>query len=215
MNYVAAILGLLALLAAPVQAAAQAKPLFETSAKSFSWGLSMPIPPLVKVVVGTLGPSGPRQLDDCVRSQGLQPRNYRGLLLSGAFSPSPGHRLHVVRASDKYCAAFYGPRDFVYYLVDERTGGPDRGFKLVLQNRGDRMAVLPKVTNGLNDIEAAGCNERGCRIARLAFDGRRYRAVQCEESEIRGKRETRRPRACGSDAFRDDQAVDPAPRPRR
>ncbi len=218
MKTAAAILGVLASLgggAAQAQPAAQ--PLLELHAKVVSWGMVMPIPPVARAVLATLGPPQMRQLDDCLRQQRLQPRDYKALMLSWAY-PTPGHRLHVVRASPKYCGVFYGTRDFAYYLVDERRGGGrPPSFTLLLANRGDRMAVLPKVTNGLNEIEAAGCDDRGCRIARLAFDGRRYRPVQCEESTVRGQREVRRPRRCGSDPFPDDQ-VPPAaapPRPRR
>lgn len=215
MKTAAAIIGLLALLGGAAQAQPAGQPLLELKAKSVSWGLTLPIPPVVNIVVGTLNSAQRQQLDGCVREQRLQPRNYRGLLLSWYYPSSRGHRLHVVRASDKYCAPFYGPNDFSYYLIDERSSGGPKSFNLVLANRGDRVAILSKVTNGLNEIEAAGCNAGRCRIARMAFDGRRYRSVQCEESEIRGKAEVRRPRRCGSDALPDDRAPAPAPRPRR
>lgn len=211
----AAFVGILALLGGVAQAQPPGAPLLELKAKSVSWGLTLPIPPVVNIVVGTLNPAQRQQLDGCVREQRLQPRNYRALLLSWYYPSSRGHRLHVVRASDKYCAPFYGPNDFSYYLIDERSGGGPKSFNLVLANRGDRMAILPKVTNGLNEIEAAGCNAGRCRIARMAFDGRRYRPVMCEESEVRGRNEVRRPRRCGSDPFPDDQAPAPPPRPGR
>jgi hypothetical protein len=211
MKTAAAIIGVLALHGASAQAQPAQQPLLELHAKVVSWGMVMPIPPVARVVLGTLSRPQMQQLDDCLRQQRLQPRDYRALMLAWAY-PTPGHRLHVVRASPKYCGVFYGERDFAYYLVDERRGGGPPSFRLLLANRGDRMALLPKVTNGFNEIETAGCNDRGCRIARMAFDGRRYRPVQCEESTIRGKAEVRRPRRCGSDAFRDDQAP---PRPAR
>jgi hypothetical protein len=195
MKPVAAIIGLLALLGGAAQAQPAAPPLLELYAKVVSWGMVQPIPPVA-------------------RKQRLQPRDYKALMLAWAY-PTPGHRLHVVRATAKYCGVFYGERDFAYYLVDERRGGGPPSFNLVLANRGDRMKVLSKVTNGLNEIEAAGCDDRGCRIARMAFDGRRYRPVQCEETIVRGKREERRPRRCGSDAFPDDQVAPPTPRQKR
>ena len=150
-----------------------------------------------------------------MRQQHLQPRNSRGLLLSWNYPSSPGHRLYVVRASDKFCGVFYGATDFNYYLVDERMGGQPSTFRLLYQGHGDRLAILPAVTNGFNEVEATGCNAGGCRIARLAFNGRQYRPVQCEETVAHGKSEVRRARGCGSDAFPDDQAVEPAPRPKR
>ncbi len=214
MKTAVAIIGILASLGGAAQAQPAAQPLLELHAKVVSWGLVMPIPPVARVVLGTLSKPQLAQLDDCLRQQRLQPRDYRALMLAWAY-PTPGHRLHVVRASPKYCGVFYGTRDFAYYLVDERRGGGPPSFNLVLANRGDRMSILPKVTNGLNEIEAAGCNDSGCRIARMAFDGRRYRPVQCEETTIRGKSETRRPRRCGSDSFPDDQAPVPTPRPKR
>jgi hypothetical protein len=214
MKTAAAIIGILALLGGPVQAQPAAQPLLELHAKVVSWGMVMPIPPVARVVLGTLSKPQLLQLDDCLKRQRLQPRDYRALMLAWAY-PTPGHRLHVVRASPKYCGVFYGDRDFAYYLVDERRGGGPPSFNLVFANRGDRMAILPKVTNGLNEIEAAGCNDGGCRIARMAYDGRRYRPVQCEETVVRGKSEVRRARRCGSDSFPDDQAPPPATRPRR
>ena len=172
----------------------------------------MPIPPVANLVIGTLDPTRRAQLDACVSAQNLQPRNYRGLLLAWYHPTVPGHRLHVVRASEKFCAPFYGTHDFAYYLIDESSNGGRTSFRLVLQNRGDRLSVLPTVSNGLNDIQTAGCDTHGCRIARMAFDGRSYRPVQCEATEIRGKTEVRRPRRCGSDSGRDDQlAGAPAP----
>lgn len=211
MKRTAAVIGVLALLGGT----AQAQPLLELKARSVAWGLVMPIPPVANIVVGTLDKSKAQQLDGCVREQRLQPRNYRGLLLAWTYPSSPGHQLHVVRASDKFCAPFYGERDFNYYLIDERTDVRPRSFRLLFQGHGDRLAILPKVTNGFNEIETAGCDPRGCRIARRAFDGRQYRPVQCEETEVRGKGEVRRARRCGSDAFPDDQASSPAPRPTR
>lgn len=214
MKTAAAIIGVLGVLGGVAQAQPAPQPLLELHAKVVSWGLVMPIPPVARAVLGTLSSPQVQQLDDCLRRQRLQPRDYRALMLAGTY-PTPGHRLHVVRASPKYCGVFYGERDFAYYLVDERRGGGrPPTFNLVLANRGDRMAILPKVTNGLNEIEAVGCNDSGCRIARMAYDGRRYRPVQCEETTIRGKSEARRPRRCGSDAFPDDQAP-LAPRPKR
>jgi hypothetical protein len=211
----AAAIGFLVILTNAAQAAPGPAPLLELKARTVSWGLTMPIPPVVNTIVGSLEPARRQQLDICVREQHLQPRNYRGLLLSWAYPSSPGHQLHIVRASERYCGVFYGGQDFNYYLVDEQRGGGQVRFRLLFANHGDRLAILPKVTNGFNEIETAGCNERGCRIARMAFNGRTYRPVQCEESEVRGKAEVRRPRACGSDAFVDDQALTPLPKPRR
>ncbi len=212
MKVAAAIICVLTLLSGVARAAPAAAPLLELKAQSVSWGLVMPIPPVANLVVGTVDKS---KLDQCVRDQRLQPRAYRGLLLSWAYPSSPGHQLHVVRASEKYCGLFYGARDFNYYLIDEHRSGGRSSFRLLLANRGDRLAVLPAVTNGFNEIETAGCNAGGCRIARMAFDGRRYRPVQCDESVIRGKTEVRQPRRCGSDTFPDDQPPAPTSRPRR
>ena len=213
MKMAAAVVSILALLGGAARAAPAAQPLLELKARTVAWGLVMPIPPVANIVVGTVDKSTTPQLDGCVREQHLQPHNYRALLLSWNYPSSPGHRLYVVRGSDKLCGAFYGVRDFNYYLIDERMGGPSSAFKLLFQGHGDRLAILPAVTNGFNEIEATGCNDGGCRIARMAFDGRQYRPVQCEET--RGKGEVRRARRCGSDAFPDNQAPDPAPRPKR
>lgn len=192
-------------------ASAAPPPLLELKAKSVSYGLVQPIPPVANIVVGSLNGAQKQQLDACVSAQHLPARNYRALLLWGVFPSSPGHKLHVVRASERYCGVFYGTDDFAYYLIDESRGGGTAGMKLIFANRGDRMKVLPSVTNGLNDIEATGCAAGTCRIARLAFNGRTYRPASCEESTMRGKAEVRKPRVCGSDAFADDKAPSPPP----
>jgi hypothetical protein len=211
----AAIIGFLMLLGSAAQAQPAKVPILELKAKSVSYGLVQPIPPITNIVVASLGSAQKQQLDACLRTQHLQPRNYRALLLWGAFPSSPRHRLHVVRASERYCSVFYGASDMAYYLIDEKVGAGSAGMKLVLANRGDRVLVLPAVTNGLNEIEATGCDGGKCRIARMAFDGRTYRPVECQESDVRGKGESRRQRRCGSDAFRDDKAPAPAPRSKR
>jgi hypothetical protein len=215
MKMAAAIIGFLALLGSAAQAAPAKAPLLELKAKSVSYGLVQPIPPITNIVVASLNGAQKLQLDDCLRTQHKPPRNYRALLLWGVFPSSPAHRLHVVRPSERYCSVFYGASDMAYYLIDERPGAGPAGMKLVLANRGDRLLVLPAVTNGLNEIEATGCNGGKCRIARMAFDGRTYRPVECEESEVRGKGEVRRPRRCGSDGFADDKAPVSVPQPKR
>ena len=207
------LIGMLTMLTGTAVAAPAAEPLLELRARTVAWGLVMPIPPVANIVVGTLDKSNAALLDSCVREQHLQPHNYRALLLSWNNPSSPGHRLYVVRGSEKLCGAFYGVKDFKYYLIDEQLGRPSSTFKLLLQGHGERLAVLPAVTNGFNEIEATGCNDGGCRIARMAFDRRQYRPVQCEESQVRGKSEVRRSRVCGSDATPDDQAP-PTTRPK-
>lgn len=216
MKLLAAIVSVLALAGPAAQAAPSGQPLLTLDSQVVSWGLTMPIPPVASVIVATVGKARQPELDACLAKQRLQPHDYKALLLAWSYRAAPGHRMHLVRASPRYCGVFYDRDDFIYYVVDERSGGGrPPSFNIVHIGRGSRVSVLPTVSNGLSDIEAAGCKAGKCRIARQAFDGRQYRAVQCEESTIRGKRETRAPRRCGSDGFPDNQVPPAVPRPKR
>ena len=55
MKTAAVIIGVLALLCGAAQAQPAAQPLLELHAKVVSWGMVQPIPPVARVVLGTLG----------------------------------------------------------------------------------------------------------------------------------------------------------------
>lgn len=194
-----------AFVCAPV-AAVGAQPILKMEAESSTRRMGVPGHQVVDVIIGSLEKDDIVVLDQCLEYQKLKPHDYRHLLRSVVFRPSPGHLLHFVRASDVACSGWYGAHSFQYYLVEESRLDGIRKFKIVFEDRGDRFAVYDKVNHGLNEIEATGCIAIECRSARMSFDGQQYRPIRCTRTTFNRNREIREPRPCGSDDWRDDQS---------
>ncbi len=194
-------------------APAQLKAIFRTGTESSTTGLALPPLEIVNVVVQSMDKEDVRELDQCVEDQQLKPHAYQKLLRSAVVRPSPGHILYFVRGSNAYCGGLYGAHNFRYFLVDESSSSGRATVKIVFENRGDFFSIYPEISHGLNDIEASGCIVSGCSSARMAFDGRKYRAVDCSVTTFdpRGH-EVKKPRRCGDDGFKDDQSSGFVPR---
>ena len=202
----AIVLGFFAAAVSTPVAAAGAQPLLKMRTEGSTRHLGVPPRQVVDVIMGSLEKDDIAVMDDCLEDLKLKPRDYRHLLRSAVFRPSPGHALHFVRASGASCSGWYGAHSFQYYLVDESFLGGRRKYRIVFEGRGDSFAVYARISHGLNEIEASGCIAIECRNARMAFDGRQYRPILCSRTTFDRNRETTEPRPCGSDDWRDDQS---------
>ena len=162
---------------------------------------------LLRFVLGTLDKSEFEQMDECLAQNDFRRGDYGVLLRAIKVSAGTGRSLWFVRgAREPFCFAFYGAHAFRYFWVEERLSGSRSRYALRYQNSGDGFSVYRRHSHGLNDIELQGCIAGGCRTARMAFDGRKYRPVRCSVTIFTGKGEVTRPRRCRSDGWSDGQA---------
>src|SRR5262249_7687459 len=182
-------------------------PLFKATTETPAPGEIRPSKALVRVVLGAVDKRDVELLDECLAEKGLKPGDYASLLRAIKVPAGAGHNLWFGRpALQPFCPALSGAHAFQYFWIEEQRSGAQPQYRIRFQNGGDAFAVYPQRSHGLNDIEATGCIASGCRIARLSFDGREYRTVRCSRSTWEDDREVIKPRRCGSDDGRDDQA---------
>jgi hypothetical protein len=184
------------------------EPLLSASTENSIPGETRPSAELVRVVLNSIGRGDVERLDACVADQGLKRADYASLLRAVRISAGAGHTLWFVRPSlEPYCEALYGAHLFRYFLVDEQPSASRSFYRVVYQNGSDSFAIYRQQNHGLNDIEATGCIAIECRSARMSFDGREYRTVQCSRTMWKDNRqEVTQPRRCRSDDWRDDQS---------
>jgi hypothetical protein len=202
------LLCLAALLCASVAPTAHGtdRPLVEATTERPTRGAIRPPLALTNFVIGRLDKDDVELLDDCLTEYRLKPANYSRLLNTVRVRASADRDLWFVRpANNPYCGALYGAHLFRYFLVEERKSRRGGRFRFVFQSGGDEFKVYAGQRHGLNDIEATGCWAGGCRTARMAFDGRRYRPVLCTELSLTGPKDVTRRRRCGSDDWSDIQ----------
>lgn len=197
---------LLALVVQPGLAADE--PVLLVGTEASADGEVRPSQELVSVVLRAIDRRDIELLDECLSEQGLRQADYASLLRAVRIDAGGGRNLWFVRpALRPYCFALYGAHAFHYFLIEERPSGSSERYRLLFQNRGDFFAVYRQQSHGLNDIEATGCIVSECRSARMSFDGRQYRPVQCTCTtwDSASPEGVTRQRQCGSD-FRDDQS---------
>lgn len=188
-------------------ALAAGKPLLQVGSESRTRGEVRPSRALVSAWLAVMDKNDIEQLDECLADQKLRRGDYGSLLRAVKVDGGPGRSLWFVRgALEPYCSALNGAHAFRYFWIEEQRSGPRPRYRLRYQNSGDGFAVYQHKSHGLNDIEATGCIVDRCRNARMSFDGRRYRAVQCSVTFFDAGREVSKPRRCGSDPGQDDQA---------
>lgn len=189
-------------------AMAAEKPLLSVGAEMSAPGEVRPSKDLARVVLGAIDKDDIDQLDDCLVEQGLKRADYASLLRAVRVSAGVSRNLWFVRpALNPYCHALYGAHLYRYFWIEEDLSGPRTNYRLLFKNGGDAFVVYPTQSHGLNDIEATGCIARGCRSARMSFDGREYRTVLCTETTFDSPgREVTMQRRCDSDSWRNDQA---------
>jgi hypothetical protein len=197
----------IALTAMAQPASAQEKPILHAGSEQRTPGEVHPSPQLVRATLATLRKEDLKDLDACLADNHLKRGDYAALLSTVKVPAGKGRNLWFVRASEEpYCQVFEGAHLFQYYLFEERPAGAASTYHLVFHNGGDEFAIYAKQSHGLNDIQATGCIVDECRSARLAYDGKKYRAVSCAYITDDERRKVRHPRRCGSDRGRDDQA---------
>jgi hypothetical protein len=188
---------------------AKDKPLLKAGTEMPMPGGVRPLKELVRVVLGAIPKDDIAALDGCLTEQGFKQADYASLLRALKIKTGAGNELWFVRPALKpYCQVLYGAHLFRYFWI-ERLGSASRShYRLLFQHGGDVFSVYPQQSHGLNDIEATGCIVSGCRSARMAFDGQKYRTVRCSFTTLEdgGRREVIKERRCGSDEGMDDQS---------
>jgi hypothetical protein len=189
------------LLLALVQPARAAEtPLLTMGSEDLGHGYGPAKPALIPVILRSLEAFETPQLDDCLAENDGRKGDYASLFVAYRFANASGSRLWVVRPKLKpWCSILYGAHLFRYFLIEERPARSSPQYRLVMANGGDGLAVYPRISHGLNDILATGCNASQCWSSRMAYDGSRYRSVRCTRTEPRGDKEIDVPIRCEDD----------------
>ena len=187
-------------------ALAAEKPLVSSGTEVSTPGGRRPPPAVTAFVLKQLSADDRSDLKDCLAEKRLGRSDYAALLTAIPVKAGGDRTLWFVRpALEPYCHSLYGAHIYRYFLVEQKIGVSR--LRLLYADGGDEFSIYRRQSHGLNDIEASGCIVDGCRTARMAWNGRRYRPTLCTRNFFTGDgKEIVKRRRCGSDDWSDAQA---------
>ena len=115
----------------------------------------------------------------CKNDAAFQASDARSLFVASRITLN--HRAAFILKSDHHCLTG-GDNDFFWVYV--KTG---RRYKLVLTGGTITLGVRRTRTHGLRDIATSVCTGAYCFAKTYKFDGSIYRAIICEEAELRDR----------------------------
>ena len=139
--------------------------------------------PVVKAILESLDRAELNRFHNCLTSNNisLDEQNKRFVSIKLPLIKQE-QQLYFVRSAGQPCG-FYGAHYFTYWLV-VKNNSTLNGAKYSVRHRGgsDTATILKSSTRGSYDIKSEYCTAVYCNVTVLKFDGEKYAATTCMES---------------------------------
>jgi hypothetical protein len=169
----------------PVCAAA-AEPIFWSAPEAELANQISPPAGLIQFVVNGEDADDRHLLLECMQQQNLKKGEEAKLFTVVELSLADDSRkAYFVRPALKpYCLTFYGAHLFRYWFITSSVERKHAKYRTLFKNGGDGIGVLATRTNGYRDLLVFNHTAMSQFWTTLAFDGRKYEQVSCEQKDF-------------------------------